>query len=83
MPVIHGELKVAINYALIEEIKEIVEREVPAENGSLVEDFKRFIAIPNYRAAFAILAIIEKNKSIKKTEHFRNLIGRFWHEVAE
>lgn len=73
----------AINFTLIDQVQYFLKREVAPTNMQLVEEFERCIAIPNYRAAFAVLAKIEKTQSIKKSEEFRTIIGRFWHEVAE
>lgn len=75
--------KLTTNMTLIDELRELVQREVSATNNELAKEFEHYISVPNYRAAFHVLMRIEKNDSIKKTEYFRNMMGRFWHEVAE
>lgn len=73
----------AINSSLIDNVRDLIEREVEPQNLQLAQEFNKWLSVPNYRAAFAVLIKIEKDQTIKKSEEYKIMIGRFWHEVAE
>lgn len=73
----------AINNQLIIEVRTKLVEELPEKYSHLVDEYDNAVARPNYRGAFLILMEVSKIKDWKPSEYLNQLIGRFWHEVAE
>jgi len=73
----------AINVDLIDEVRTKIQAELPAKYGHFVHEYEVAIKRPNYREAFMVLMKICKLSDWKPSESLNQLIGRFWHEVAE
>ncbi len=73
----------AINHKLIEDLRGQLERELPEQYLTILIEYNEAVAKPNYRAAFMSLMKTNKIQGWHPSEILQQLIGRFWHEVAE
>jgi len=73
----------AINNQLIIDVRAKLLEELPEKYSHLIDEYDNAVARPNFRGAFLILMEVSKIKDWKPSEYLNQLIGRFWHEVAE